>query len=157
MKKILILAVILVNQALAEPFPQRQPGLWEMEINLSSIPVTQKMKVCVDRETDSKLLGLSQDIPCSRRDNFREGDKFILETECTFFGSKADIRTVASGDFKSSFTMEVSSKFDPPLEGQSESRQTIKGRWLGPCGAGQKPGEAIMEDGTKINLIDTKQ
>jgi len=157
MKKIvLLLAATLVNQVFAEQLPHRQPGLWELEVSLPGQPIVQKIKECVDSKTDSKTLGLNPDMPCSSQELSRNGDRYIMEAECTLMNSKANIRIVTSGDFKTSYAMEIVSKFDPPLGGQSESRQTIKGRWLGPCSKGQKPGEVIMEDGTKINLIGTE-
>ncbi len=38
--------------------------------------------------------------------------------------------------------------------GMSEGRSTMSARWLGPCRAGQRPGDITMPNGTVINLYD---
>jgi hypothetical protein len=34
---------------------------------------------------------------------------------------------------------------------------TMAAKWLGPCTADQKPGDMIMGNGTKINILDMKK
>jgi len=34
---------------------------------------------------------------------------------------------------------------------------TITAKWLGPCAAGDKPGDVIMSNGVKMNVIDLQK
>ena len=40
------------------------------------------------------------------------------------------------------------------MMGRSSSTTTSKGKWLGPCGKDMKPGDTIMSNGQKINILD---
>ena len=67
---------------------------------------------------------------------------------------------MVSGDFNSAYTVKVESKQEggqsmpgmPP--GAGAMKMTIDAKWLGPCAAGQKPGDMIMSNGMKMNVRD---
>ena len=40
------------------------------------------------------------------------------------------------------------------MQGMSESNMTQEARWLGPCKAGQKPGDVIMPGMGGVNIND---
>jgi hypothetical protein len=50
--------------------------------------------------------------------------------------------------------MEMNSRYSPPLAGRSESSNLIESRWVGPCKAGQRPGDMVMGNGMKMNVLD---
>ncbi len=37
------------------------------------------------------------------------------------------------------------------------SHMTIAAKWLGPCAAGEKPGDVIMSNGMKMNVIELQK
>ena len=40
------------------------------------------------------------------------------------------------------------------MSGQKEMSAIIDARWLGPCKADQKPGDVILGNGARINILD---
>ena len=58
-----------------------------------------------------------------------------------------------TGNFDSAYRMEVDSQYEPALMGRSASRSVIDARWLGPCKADQRPGDMILSDGKKMNVL----
>jgi hypothetical protein len=34
---------------------------------------------------------------------------------------------------------------------------TLEAKWLGPCGADQKPGDTMLSNGVKINIVDMQK
>ena len=45
----------------------------------------------------------------------------------------------------------------PGLAANGESHMTIAAKWLGPCAAGQKPGDVMMGNGMKMNVFDIQK
>lgn len=38
-----------------------------------------------------------------------------------------------------------------------ETQMTIAAKWLGPCAAGQKPGDVMMGNGMKVNVLEIQK
>ena len=84
----------------------------------------------------------------------KEGDRYIQEAECAMEDTLVSSTTVTTGDVSTSYEATIETRYEPPLGGMSESSQTLKATWLGPCESGQKPGDVIGDDGMKFNLLD---
>ncbi len=50
--------------------------------------------------------------------------------------------------------MDRKASYNPPLMGRSESATTMEAKWIGPCKADQKPGDMVMPNGTKVNMLE---
>jgi hypothetical protein len=61
---------------------------------------------------------------------------------------------VVNGSFDSNYTMTITSE-----GGALPAARTItlEAKWLGPCGADQKPGDTIMSNGVKMNIVDMQK
>ena len=66
-------------------------------------------------------------------------------------------KTVFSGDFTSQYTGETTITYEPAVLGTSEQKMTISARWLGPCEAGQEPGDVILPGGMKMNIYSMEK
>jgi Protein of unknown function (DUF3617) len=147
-------AVVLIamapGAALAADLPPRKAGLWEIKMNFEGRPGTQAIQQCIDPETDAIMQSSATNIGsqnCSKRDVVKSGDTITIDSVCTVAGKEASSHAVVKGSFDSGYTMTVSSKSDAgPIN------MTVAGKWLGPCEAGQKPGDLILPNGMKINL-----
>ena len=42
----------------------------------------------------------------------------------------------------------------PGMPADGSSQMTITAKWLGPCAAGQKPGDVIMANGMTMNVLN---
>ena len=74
--------------------------------------------------------------------------------QCIDAASDKSLHAVMSGDFNSAYRMESKSSYNPPLMGRSEGTSVVEARWVGPCKADQKPGDMVMPNGMKMNVID---
>jgi hypothetical protein len=50
--------------------------------------------------------------------------------------------------------MTITSQDDATPAGRT---MTYSAKWLGPCAADQKPGDMIMADGRKINILEARK
>jgi len=81
---------------------------------------------------------------CSVNRVRRDGGKVITESVCKIGGSNITSRAVFTGDFRSNYSGTISTKYDPPMMGMREAKQTLKARWVGACKPGQRPGDVVM-------------
>lgn len=152
-----------VSAAPALDLPTRKSGLWEIKMSFVGRKLPpQVLKQCVDAATDrlmnSNFSGPAQSA-CSRQDMQKSGGAIIIDSVCKFEDVTTTTHAVVTGSFDSAYSMQVASKREggPPLPGMApggETRMTIAARWLGPCAAGQKPGDVIMANGMTMNVID---
>jgi Protein of unknown function (DUF3617) len=150
-----VLIPICAMPAVAAELPTRKAGLWEMTTvsNGRTIPIQQ----CIDAATDQIMqanAGLSAQRSCSKRDVQKSGDTTTIDSVCTIAGKALTNHTVITGSFESSYTMTITTQG----EGIPVARNmTISAKWVGPCAADQKPGDMIMQNGTKLNLVDMQK
>jgi uncharacterized protein DUF3617 len=137
--------------ALAADLPARKPGLWEVKMAFEGRPGAQSIKQCVDPETDAIMQSSATNIgsQCSKRDIVKSGDTTTIDSVCSVAGHEASSHAVVKGSFDSDYTMTVASKSDA-----GAINLTVSGKWLGPCEAGQRPGDLILPNGLKLNLKD---
>jgi hypothetical protein len=163
--RVLILAVIAVGvcPAAALDFPTRKPGLWELKTSAEGqSAASQVMKQCVDTATDEQLrsFGASMTAKMCEQEVKREGDNFITDAVCRMGPITMRTQSVTTGDFNSAYTTKTTTKQEggltmPGMGGSSAT--TIEARWIGPCEPGQRPGDIIMANGMKMNIIDMKK
>jgi hypothetical protein len=141
----------------ADNFPKRKAGLWE--IRVVSQGQTQVMKQCVGPDTDSELNSLAGQFgqQCSEMKLRRMGSAYVADSDCSIMGTRVRSKSRFDGDFSAGYSGEVVSSYDPPLMGMRESSTRITARMLGPCQAGQQPGDILMPNGMKMNMDMLKQ
>ena len=146
------LAAKLPSPAALFAKPQRKPGLWQVSMSMSSgRGMHFGGEICVDAETDKA--SSFADSPVSSKSC--SGGQFRPTAGGVEFDStcKLEDRTVtshgmATGDFSSSYTVDVTSHMDPPLPGMNgDSKTHMEAHWLGPCKPGQVPGHMTMKMG----------
>jgi len=136
----------------AADLPARKAGLWEMTTTANGR--TMPIKQCIDAATDQAMqanTSQSSQRSCSKRDIKKSGDTTTVDSVCTAAGKTLTHHMVITGSFDSGYTMTIRTEGD----GIPAARNiTIAAKWTGPCAADQKPGDMIMQNGTKINLVD---
>jgi hypothetical protein len=158
-RAIFIVGVIGVMPALAAELPSRKPGLWEMKMEFESRSTpAQTMRQCIDASTDQMMqsnLGSSGQSACSKRDVQRSADTITIDSVCTAGGKTTTSHAVITGSFDSAYTMTMTS--DSAAAPGRKSSMTMAAKWLGPCTGDQKPGDMIMGNGMKINVLDMQK
>jgi hypothetical protein len=149
------LVLISLTSSLAADFPTRKAGLWQVSTttaNGRAISVQQ----CVDAQTDQAMQSRFASTPqrsCSKRNVQRSGDTITIDTVCTIGGQTRSSHMVVTGSFDSNYTMTMTSQ----VQGLPAPRTTTTtAKWLGPCAAGQKPGDMIMPNGKTMNILDMR-
>jgi hypothetical protein len=77
-------------------------------------------------------------ITCSEQSYRKEGDAWIGHSVCTMSGAGTPIKITSdshvSGDFSSKYTIEMTSKMDPPpMPSMAEQEMTITAERVGDC------------------------
>ncbi len=152
----LFLVVTCAAPAWAAELPTRKAGLWEMKTTVSD-GHSVSMQQCVDAQTDHAMqasAGSMSQRDCSKRDVQRSGDTTTIDSVCTIAGKTRMSHAVITGSFESGYTMTITSQADALPAARTI---TIAAKWLGPCGPDQKPGDTIMPNGMKMNLLDMQK
>ncbi len=154
-----ILVVTCAVPALADELPSRKPGLWQVTTsieNRNDPPVV--IQQCIDATTDQMMQSsagpYSQQV-CPKRSVQRSANSMTIDSACMIAGKPATAHAVITGSFDSAYSMTVTSQSeDPP---GSKMTMTIAAERLGPCEADQKPGDVIMANGRKANILDLQK
>ncbi|MBT0962144.1 DUF3617 domain-containing protein [Denitromonas iodatirespirans] len=141
------LLVLVGTPALANTdIPKRKPGLWEHAMQMDQLPgLTHRAQVCVGENLDD-LARHEAAGRCDKTDIRRDGDRVLIESVCHAEGSKVTTRGSFSGNFDSRYAGQLTSTFEPPMNGLRSSQVRMEAKWLGPCRPGQKPGDTILPD-----------
>ena len=159
---LLILATAFASQAGAADAPKRKSGLWEMKTQMSGMPAgmpTQgPIQMCVDQASDNVMQEKAKEkANCSVMDVNRGVGKVTIHSVCKFEETTATTDAVITGDFENSYKNDMNITYSPPRDGMSKMKMTQEARWLGPCKAGQKPGDVMMPGMPAMNAGNVQQ
>jgi hypothetical protein len=154
-----ILVLLGAAPTLAAELPSRKPGLWEIKIGIENRNAAgPTMRQCIDAATDQAMQSNAGPIAqqtCAKRDVQRTANGITIDSTCTVAGKTATSHAVVVGSFDSGYAMTVTSQGDG-LPGGGTT-MTVSAQWLGPCAADQKPGDMIMSNGMKMNIIEMQR
>ena len=120
---------------------------------------------CTDAATDKLMnanFGGSNEQACSKQDMKTSGGTITIDSVCKFGEATTTSHAVVTGSFDSAYNIDVTSTRagGPPMPGVAASgatHMTVEGKWVGPCAAGQKPGDVIMSNGMTMNVLDIQK
>jgi len=166
--RVLLAAFLMfATSAVAAELPTRKAGLWEIKMAFqghSRLPM-QSMKQCTDASSDKLMtynFGGSAERDCPKRNISTSGGTITIDSVCNFNGTTATSHAVVSGDFNSAYTVEVTSKREggrpiPGVTPGGETHMMISAKYVGPCAAGQRPGDIVMSNGMTMNVLDMQK
>jgi len=144
--------------ALGAELPSRKAGLWELKTTFENRNgASPVMQACIDASTDQMMqssTGLYAQSDC-KRDVQKSANGFTIDSTCTGGGKTWTVHSAVTGSFDSAYTMAVTSHGDSLPGGRMN--MTVAAKWLGPCRADQKPGDMIMGNGIKMNILEMQQ
>ena len=156
-------AMLTAAPAFALDMPTRKAGLWEIKMAFEgrNLPA-QVIRQCVDAATDKLMnanFGGSTQDACSKKDIKNSGGTMTVDSVCKFGEVTSTSHAVVTGSFDSAYTVNVTTtrQGGPAMPGVAPgaaSHMTIESKRLGACEAGQKPGDIIMGNGIKMNILD---
>jgi Protein of unknown function (DUF3617) len=159
------LCVVAGAPARALDLPARKVGLWEVKMAFEgrNLP-PQVVQQCIDAATDKMMSAFGSNLSqgmCSKQDVQKVGNTLVIDSVCQIAGMTTTSHGVVSGDFNSSYTVKMTSTRTggpaiPGMPADGKSDMTIEAKWLSACKPDQKPGDMIMADGRKINIVDVQ-
>ena len=135
----------------------RKPGLWEVKTSIANA-TARVVRQCIDAETDQMLQSVAGPFnagACQRSDAQHAADATTIDFKCNVAGKPATAHSVVTGSLDDAYTMMVTAQSDGLPNGKMV--MSMDGKWLGPCAAGQKPGDVILSNGIKINILDIEK
>ena len=155
-------ATALAASASAAPaldVPPLRAGLWEAT-TAGSRPEGRPpavTRMCLDRQTQRHVLDqLAVALPrmCSRNQYGMRAGRFVTDSACTFGASAIEGRTETTFVRDTSYHMEVVGRVGPAGRLAETRKAVIDGRHVGACPAGMKPGDMVLPNGLRLNLVD---
>lgn len=159
MQRTFVLAFALVaGSALAAPtipsdMPQPDPGLWELKTSIAEMGgMTMTFESCMDGSVEELLQRPEvEDADCQDMHIDYSNNRLTARAVCTVEGSRAEIVSEFTGDFRRAYQGEVRSTYTPPLQGMRQTTAAVEGRWIASeCAPGQRPGDTRMKGGIGI-------
>lgn len=130
--------------------PPLKPGLWEMS-NDAATAAGARLYQCLDEDSQRLLdrraaqLSKAAHSACDQIVRRREGDAYIDEVQCRIGRYQTTARTELRMSGDSRYRLEMDTRYDPAMPGmEAESRTAVDAHWVGPCEAGQTPGEVFL-------------
>lgn len=145
--------------AMAADIPPRKAGLWELKVTMQNAGgAGMTFQQCLDAETDQLTMSsagpLAQDA-CPKHDVQHAGDTITIDSTCTVGGKSATSHVVITGSLDSAYTMTMAAESEAVPGGKMS--MTTTGKYLGACAADQKPGDMILGNGIKMNILEMKK
>src|SRR5215510_14137177 len=147
----------------ADELPIRKAGLWEIKMVRTGSPLpATTMQHCTDATTDRAMNGFASPMAqetCSKKEFRKTATGFAADSVCNVAGRSITSHSDVVGDFNSAYTITTVSRTNTEVSAAAsrETTSRIEAKWLGPCRPDQKPGDVVMPDGRKMNLIDLQQ
>ncbi|MBS0232142.1 MAG: DUF3617 family protein [Proteobacteria bacterium] len=141
--------------------PERKAGLWELRTQMDEGKGAhdQTMKLCVDAkmEKDTVLASIADHKEnCSTYNIKASDDHTVVDADCLYNGRKVVSTTNMSGDFQSTFAIDIKSTTTDPSETRQDAaikrEITQLGKFVGESCGDLKPGEAEATDGSRIQV-----
>jgi hypothetical protein len=144
------LIVIGAMPALADDWPTRKAGLWDMRVTSSMGNQLDGLVLrhCIDASIASidRLIplyaGSLADPACPKPDVHRSGNSITVDAICNFGGKDQTRHDVVSGSLDTAYTQTVTWQGDGQPGGSVTYMYVFK--WLGPCPADWKPGNIAI-------------
>lgn len=145
------------SAALANPIPPNMPrpdaGLWEMKTAIAEMGgMVMTFESCMGGSVEELLQRPEvEDADCQDMKVTYAGNRMTARAICMIEGSRTEIVSDFTGDFRTSYRGQVRSTHTPPLHGMQQTTTTVESRWMAPsCLPGQKPGDSRMKGGVNV-------
>jgi hypothetical protein len=141
----------------AADYPRRAVGLWEVRSVGAQAAGLPPARQCVGQGTDTADHHLDRSPgrrgACEFGPYRRAGAAWLAESECRQGRTLVSTRSIVTGDLESAYRIDTLVRYDPPLAGtKREDRDALEARRLGPCLAGQAPGDVFVPGMGPLNM-----
>ncbi|MDB5565370.1 MAG: hypothetical protein JWP84_1936 [Tardiphaga sp.] len=153
---------VLPPGASAVELPTRKAGLWELKMMRAGSPVPEMtMQQCTDETTDKQMTANFSPMAkqnCSKNETQQTTTGYVTDSVCSYGGTTMTSHSEISGDFNSGYAVKVTSHNDSAPAGVPVNNNvTLEAKWIGACGADQRPGDIVMPGGFRLNIKDMEK
>lgn len=148
-----LLAAPVLASKVPPNLPQPEAGLWETKTAIAEMGgMEMSFETCMDGRLEELLQRPEvEEADCTDMQFEYQNKRLTARGSCMVEGSRVDIVSEFTGDFRRSYSGEIRSTFTPPLQGMQQSSARVEGRWVAPaCLPGQKPGDSRMKGGVNV-------
>lgn len=143
--------------------PARKAGLWEVTVRAHAArgmggmrQPPQTVQQCTSAQAEPVML-LSI-VPgqenCSRfKVAKRVGQDTDIDGVCSVHGQRVVVSAQLRGDLQSIYSGTYRVEY-PGTPTANTGPVDFQGRWLGSCRPGQRPGDMVLPNGVKVNVVD---
>ena len=128
--------------------PMRRAGLWQTTMTMPGQAHDVTMRICTDPAFERRQSVLSSPMQrgdgapnCSVHEVHRTLTGMAFRSVCTNHGVTSTTDGITSGDFNSRYHVDITTRSTP---GDGVRHMSMEGRFLGPCGAEEHPGDVSM-------------
>lgn len=144
------------------PAPLRRPGLWRQTMLVEGSQGLSVLGLCLDTSADRQLSwwgparGLRQSCTQNTVEKLPSG-AWRFKTVCEGSGgSRIETSGDVVGNFNEKYQLraETTTRNSPVVELIGTRTISIDAEWQGPCPTDMKPGDARLESGAMVNLLE---
>jgi Protein of unknown function (DUF3617) len=153
----LVIALAAAGAAFAAEPPVLKSGLWEVT-RVGGGPQPERKgltTMCLDESVQAQMrefgMGAAKEM-CSQTDRNFEGSRMTVTSTCQLGPTTMKAVSVMTFMGNTAYHMEGTATYDPPMMNMKESKTTADAKWIGPCRAGQQPGDITLENGQTVNM-----
>ena len=131
--------------ALGAAGPTVRAGWWEM--NLTGGGQGQALQMCLDDATakTTSVFPNSGGAPCANQSVRETATGYDFTSTCNIGGQVIMTTATATGDFQTSYQVEVTSRRTPaPTPTLGETHSTMEAKWSGACPSGRAAGDIVV-------------
>lgn len=144
-----------VASAVTGQAPKPKVGVWESTMTMNAGPAPMKVtsRMCIDAAMvagddwvkNQSSNGGQTALPDCTVSVKTSLSGYTTDSTCTTPQGKIITHAVATGDFQSTYVMDITSRMDPPPPGlpagvAAENKMKVEARYIGPCPPGQAGG-----------------
>ena len=146
----------LACSALAAEPPVLKSGMWEVARSGSQQPERKNLTtMCLDESVQAQMrefgMGAAKEM-CTQNDRSMVGNKMTMTATCKLGPTTMKSSSVMTFNGNTSYHMDGSATYDPPMMNMTESKTSVDAKWVGPCKPGQQAGDVTLENGQTINI-----
>ncbi|MEO8740867.1 MAG: DUF3617 family protein [Casimicrobiaceae bacterium] len=151
-------AAMFGGEALAAEPPVLKSGLWEVTRANPQQPPDRRpvTTMCLDESVQAQMrefgMGATKEM-CSQNERKVESNRMTMSATCKLGQTTMKTQSVMTFASNTAYHMEGTASYDPPMPNMPrESKTSVDAKWVGPCKAGQQPGDVTLETGQTINI-----
>lgn len=153
--------MVVTQASLAQGFPVRKPGLWEISIRSEGEEQARSIKVlqCTDRTTDAVTLmsiAPGQENCRSARTEKQKAGGYRIRTSCFVHEQRVETVMQLKGDLSSRYEGRLETRY-PTMPAQQPGPKRFEGQWTGDCRTGMRPGDMLLPNGVTVNVVDDRK